>query len=86
MWMRATEEDRGDLAERVPARRELGWSSATELKSGDVVVCRDPGLCWSGAVTPFEVEADTGPQRLAAVAVIVPLLTALIIAAWLLLG
>jgi hypothetical protein len=83
MWVRVTEPDRGDLAERVSERRHPGPPSATELESGDVVAGRDTPLGWRGVVPPLESDADVGPQRLAAVAVIVPLLTALMLGAWL---
>jgi hypothetical protein len=83
MSVRATEPDRSEVAEQAVERRHPGRASASELRSGDVVVRLDPASGRPDVVPAFEADADPGPQRLAAVAVIVPMLTALMIAAWL---
>ena len=85
MRMGTAEQGRRGLPEQAAQPRPDGRASARDLDSGDVVVGLAPASGRPGVVPACEPDADAGPQRLAAMAVIVPILTAFIITAWLLL-
>jgi hypothetical protein len=85
MSVGTTEQGRSGLAEQASERRPTGGASAQDLNSGDVVVWLAPASGCPAVVPAREPDADAGPGRLAAMAVIVPILTAFMITAWLLL-
>jgi hypothetical protein len=80
MSVRTTDQGRSGLAEQASERRSTGRASARELRSGDVVWLAPASEC-PGVLPAREPDADPGPQRLAAMAVIVPILTAFMIVA-----
>ena len=82
MGRRTTDHDCGDLAAQALARPHPARVSARDLKFGDIVVRLDTASLPPGDVRAREPDADSGPQRLAAAVVIVPILTPLMTAAW----
>jgi hypothetical protein len=78
-----TDHEGGGLAGQA-VRPQAGIVFARDLKFGDVVVRVDPVARRTRDVRPREPDADTGPQRLAALVVaIAPVLTAMMTMAWL---